>query len=224
MALSLTKSVWSAFEVFASSQLNAITTQLLRAVDGTGGGTYSPSSVIAIGGSQGFRIEGTGTAARLKYSSRSVTRGMPNTAQTSASGWSLADDPHYWQHDDATAADRLNWHLVGLPHNATLSRVTVRVNGSGGTKPTTMPTARLYTVAHIGGTTSPVGAAVTDPSTNDSEWQLDHTIEINPATVIDTTLYSYFVAITGSNGSTGVTRITGLEVICTITEQSEYNP
>jgi hypothetical protein len=224
MSLSLAKSTWSAFEVFLSAQLNAITTQLLRAIDGTGGGTYNPSSVLAIGGSQGLRIEGTGGAARLKYNSRNVTRGMPNTARAINATWTLADDPHYWTHDDTTAADRLNWHLVGLPHGATLNTVTVRVTGTG-TKPTTMPTARVYSVAHIGGTTSPLAAAVTDPSANDAAWQLDHTITTSSiGHVVDSTLYSYFVYVTGSNGSSGVTKVTGVEVTCAVTDQSEYNP
>jgi hypothetical protein len=50
MSLSLTKSTWSSLEKLFASQLNAITVQLLRAMDGTGGGTYNPSSVLSIGG------------------------------------------------------------------------------------------------------------------------------------------------------------------------------
>jgi hypothetical protein len=59
MSLSLAKSTWSAMEVFLSSQLNAITTQLLRAMDGTGGGNYTPTSAIGIGGTGGLSAANT---------------------------------------------------------------------------------------------------------------------------------------------------------------------
>ena len=59
------------------TEANLIRTGIVNSIDGSAGGSYSPSTAITIAGSNGLIIGGTGSAARLRYTSRQVTRAIP---------------------------------------------------------------------------------------------------------------------------------------------------
>lgn len=221
---------WSLRERLTYTAMNLIRTGLLSAIDGVGGGSYSPSAVIDIGGSNGLKISGTGSGARLRYSSRSVQRCFPHNGYTTGTDWVYPDSPHLWTTNSTTAGRIVSFTLNGLPNGATFDSLTVRFLGStGGTVPATAPKIRAWRVDLATGTETALFAETDDPTVaiSNAAYVAAHDITVSSiAHTISTKDYSYYLQVkTPGGGGTAVgAKIYGIQATCTITDQSEYDP
>jgi hypothetical protein len=160
-----------------AAEINNAGTAISQAVDGTGGGSYTPLAPISIGGAQGLQIEDdskiafqsggaiTGTLAlsatttasdltmsgtnRVKLASRSIQRVMPYFALSRVAGG--VDDwspAHLGRHTNVTL-NGLLYIPLRVPHGATLTAVEVYIQGASGhgDLPENMPLINLHTVS-----------------------------------------------------------------------------
>ena len=114
------------------------------AIDGDGGGSYTPSDVIKLGGS-GMRLEGT---SNIALASRLITRTVPL--------YSVAGETAGVPHWGVNASGELvasaavgGWGYIplDLPHGSTVSKIQVRFKGAGGHgggAPVPMPSWNYY--------------------------------------------------------------------------------
>lgn len=95
MAFTLRKNTYVPGDPVGSAWLNGIATDVSRAMDGTNGGSYTPTAILDIGGA-GLRFSGSGVAGWPQLSSRGVTTEQPLVigvlAQTSAPAPSVTQD------------------------------------------------------------------------------------------------------------------------------------
>jgi hypothetical protein len=217
---------WTLKERLLYTSMNLIRTGLLSAIDGVGGGSYSPSAVIDIAGSNGLRIGGTGSAAYLRYTSRDVDRVMPDSCiRPATANWTFDYDPAFLRWSTTTASNSIHCELTGLPHGSTLKTITVRWLGvTSGSLPGVMPTIRAYKVDAATNTPAALFAAVSDPSASNAAYTVAHDIpKTSIAEVIDSKTYRYKLIMTsGSGGGWTGDRLYGVTVTCTVTEQSEW--
>lgn len=143
-----------------ASEINNAGTAISQAVDGTGGGSYTPTAAISIGGAQGLQIESdskiafqsggaiTGTLAlsatttasdltmsgtnKVKLASRSIGPRVQKAAPTTndPTTWSLQAAGLYMQ-QIANAKDYVIFAL-DVPHGATLTEVRAHLKGANG--------------------------------------------------------------------------------------------
>lgn len=77
--------------VITAAEANAIGVAIAKAIDGTGGGAYTPTATLQIGGvAGGLKLtETTGTASRIQLTSRNITRMMDGSGYVvpSGAGW-----------------------------------------------------------------------------------------------------------------------------------------
>lgn len=209
--------------VITATQQNGIDVNQSRAVDGTAGGDYTPTGKIRIGGANGLEIYGTGAAANVQLSSRSVTRWLPANCST--------DDTAKWQATtngkwvNGALGGTLFWH-ADLPHGQTIATITVRYIGAGGHAglPGTMPTISLIRV-DSSGTGTVCGSIATDSSGTTGDFQLAHDISATSiAHTIDRTLYRYHVAIVGESGANQLLGAIAIScsATCTVTGYTEF--
>jgi hypothetical protein len=200
-----------------------VRTQIPKAIDGAGGGAYTPTAVIDIQGTAGIKISCTGSAARLQYSSRSITRHFAFNATTTSGNWGLAPTPHgSWR--NTAAGGTLNIYLEGLPNGAELSSLVLRWEGAvgHGALPV-LPSIALYRINDDGTETSIASASDTSASTGAYEVAHDITLSAIGHT-IDLTLYRYMLIVTGETGGNFVANAKAMKLkgTCTITDQSEW--
>lgn len=151
MSLSLTKSTWSSLEKFFAAQLNAICVQLLRAIDGTGGGNYAPTTAIGIGG-QGIKV----SATRLLAASESILQFTTPVTAVEIALQDFGDDGGgnvRYPFSSTIAAGAVNRFPVKIPDGVVITGFKVDVVRSAGT-PTTEATAVLGYNNMTGSTTS----------------------------------------------------------------------
>lgn len=208
-----------------STHMTTIATNQPKAVDGDGGGTWTPSATILLNGASALQLGG-----KLKYTSRIVTRTQPlaMAARTSFDNWRWDPAPvigYDWTHNN-TAGSTCQHELTTLAHNSVLDRVTVSFKGPahGASWPVaTLAKYALYRVDNAG-TATLIGAVVTDASAQ-AVYETAHTVVIASGTghVIDLTQYRYIVVVTaetGMNSQVGGIYY-GATVGMTITEQAE---
>jgi len=220
---------WSLRERLLYTSMNLIRTGLLSAIDGVGGGTYSPSAVIEIAGSNGLKINGTGSGARLRYGSRTIARIMPDSAFRVSTGWAFDFDPafHYWS--TSTGATVIECALQGMPNGSTLDSITVTYQGvTGGTVPATAPWIRAY--KHDVSTNTPTAlfAQVDDPTvavSNAAYTAIHNITKSSIAHTVDRKNNRYLLRIvSGTGGGFSSDRLIGVSVSCTVTDQTEWEP
>lgn len=80
--------------VITAAEITAAGVAIAKAIDGTGGGAYTPTATIQIGGvSGGIKLtETTGTASRVQLTSRNITRVMSGAGYVTPSGAGWAYD------------------------------------------------------------------------------------------------------------------------------------
>ncbi len=192
---------------------NYVRTQIPKAIDGSGGGTYTPTAKITIDGSNGLEIGG---AHRLKLASRSLTR-----AQTSflfnISGPALSPT-------GAVVAPGITWYQELLvPHNAQITAVTAWVDPTDDTLPTNNVSLSVTRTDISTGTVTPLGASpVVDPNTG-ATYQSHHSFSVSGLTeTVDRTKYRYYASLQGeSGGDTDNCVWYGVTVTYTTTEQDD---
>lgn len=210
------------------TEANLICSGIVNSIDGSAGGSYSPSTAITIAGSNGLIIGGTGSAQTLRYTSHQVQRAVtPPTATLNSASWTLPDSPHLWTTNTTTAGVRMMWHLNGLPNGGTIDTISFRFVGTtsgsfGGGE--TLPKFTLYKVDTDTGAETAVFAEVTDASAH-AAYVVAHDIsKTSIAHTIDLRAYWYYVVIKtpgGGNITAGAT-INSLLVTCSVISQNEY--
>ena len=207
----------------SAATVNSWRANMAKAVDGVGGGAYSPSSAIEIGGA-GLKVSNGTTIA---YDSRTVRRQLALLADTTSGNWSRAATPRgAWQ--NTASGGTLDIHLEGLPHDNALATLVVRFQGASGHgafpggAPGVMPTMTLRAVDADGETT--LGTA-TDTSGTAGAYEAAHAITMSSIShVIDRELYRYVLTITAETGANFVAngKVLGLYCDVGITSQSEW--
>lgn len=220
---------WPVYGVLQSSEVNLIRVGINQSIDGVGGGTYSPSAKIIISGTNGLSIEGTGSGARLRYSPRTISRVMPDSAFRVSTNWAFDFDPAFYYWSTSTGATVINCDLQGIPNGSTLDSITVRYQGvTGGTVPATAPYIRAYKIEIATGTSTAIFAQVDDPTVavSNAAYTAIHDIpKTSIAEVINRREYRYTLRIvSGTGGGFTSDRLFGVTVDCTLTDQTEWEP
>lgn len=202
-----------------------VRTQIPRALDGIGGGSYALTSNLVITGS-GFvldYLQMSGTN-RVRLASRSVQRWLPNHPASRVNGSGVP----YWH--PIHAGKFLNDIIAGeidipirVPHGATLTQVIVYLWGGAGhgALPGNMPSLTLYSVPSSGLDTA-VGSQV-DTSASVAAFEAAHSITLavsHTADRVNTRLVAQLKAESGANSLVGATYI-GTRIQYTITEYDE---
>lgn len=211
--------------VVSAAFLNGyVRTQIPKAIDGVGGGAYSPAAAIEIGG-LGLKISNDTVIA---YNSRSVPRQLALLADTTSGNWQRAATPRgAWK--NTASGGTLDIHLEGLPHNNVLQTLVVRFKGGTGHAafpggaPGNMPTMTLRKIDEDG--TESTIATATDTSSTAGAYEAAHAITMSSIThTIDRTAYRYVLTLTAETGANFQSdgTVIGIYATCAMTSQSEW--
>lgn len=170
-----------------------VRTQIPKAVDGVGGGAYSPAVQLDIGGA-GLKLS-NGNA--LGYSSRSLSRVQAGllhntTAGTFGTGLIVVSASQF----AVQMFDR-------IPNGATLTGITVYHNRTNlGTLPTTRVTATIRKRDITTGTGSVISGPTEDPTSGLASYEAHHSFSLSGLSeVIDNTTTVYYLDFSGESGS-----------------------
>lgn len=212
---------WAAKERLTSGQANLARTELIKCVDGTGGGTYTPSATISI---DDLTIGGT---ERLKYASRSVTRSPINYMAgwtSDATRWAMTavSQRPYWEQPNYGNANLL--FQMSLPVGSVLTSATAEIIGySHAGVPNSPVSFEIYYSAFDGFSKVALGTS-TDPSASAGAYDAIHNITLSGLshTVLSTLMY--WVRFTGESGANAAvgTRMLSFTSTVTMTAQDEW--
>lgn len=204
-----------------SSVMNAIRSALLKAVDGVGGGTYTPSATISISDLT------VGGGNRLKYSSRTVTRVPVNLL----AGWTSDDTrwarntassrPYWYQPNYGNA--RL-WFQLNLPAGSVLDSVTMQIIGTGHSGVPNTPVGFLVKRGALNSvSTTTIGTGTDSPGSAGAYDSLHSVTASGIAHTVDAT-QMYWLDINGESGANEAngTRIFSITASVTMTAQDEW--
>ncbi len=161
-------------------------TAISQAIDGTGGGTYAPSSEIVIGGS-GLRVSGA-----FGYGSSSVTRTVDTDAfdivGTSSKGGLPAN---------VAVGESIAFSLR-VPHGNVLDSVVVYISPAvDGNLPATKPLVSVLRRDLTDGTSTTLGS-LTDPAASAAAYEQYHGITVSGLnSTVDRSKYVYSVRFDG---------------------------
>lgn len=215
---------FSTLEVLASAVMNLIRTAVNNSIDGANGGTYTLASKLTLNGTSMFEL-----GDNLLYTARSVVRNVPLCVTHKTADWSTNNGMQYYT-TGTSSGQVIEAPLLGLPHGASLSTVTMRFYGGaaarGGSAPATMPRLRVMYVPLSTGTATQL-ATVDDTWSSEAAYEAAHDISCTSiGHTIDKTANLYYVEFrseSGANAYVGGTAI-GLKVTCSVSEQSEWEP
>jgi len=196
-----------------------VRTQIPRAIDGVGGGTYTPTVVIDIQGTAGLKISCTGAAARLQYGSRAVTRTSTSPiVNTTTSTVSVA-------YGNVAAGDIATVALDRLPDGSAITSVLIYHNrADGGVLPGTKVQAALFKTNITTGVDTAIVALTEDPTTPVGSYEAHHSFTLTPGApeTVDNTQYVYWVRFDGETAPNALTTVLYTPVVnLTITSQDE---
>lgn len=156
-----------------AAEANALGVNSARAVDGTGGGTYTPTATIQIGGvAGGIKLtETTGTASRVQLTSRNITRVMSGAGYVvpSGSGWaydSVAPTAGAFKYINTSSGVECLLP-VAVPDGAVIREVKVYYQGGSGHAafPGGLPTMPIVNLLHYDITTAALTSLGTQSDT-----------------------------------------------------------
>jgi hypothetical protein len=196
-----------------------VRTQIPKAIDGTGGGTYTPSATIEIQGTTGLTINGSGSAARLRYGSRSLTRAQSAMLYNATAGTFGLGGINVGAGESAVQTfDR-------IPNGATLTAVKVYVDrAAAGGMPTTRAAITVRKRSSVTGTQTTIEGPFEDPTAVQVDYEAHHLVTVTLGTpeVIDNTSTVYWVSIAGeSGGTTATVAVYAALCVFTLTDQDE---
>lgn len=180
--------------------LNYLRTYLPRAVDGVSGGVITPSAVIEVQGTAGFKINGSGSAARLQYGSETVVHTVGaqlvnlDTGEVDIASIVIG-----------TPAEQGTQSLL-LPDGARLTAVTAYHHRTAGSEPVARVSLQIFKSDITTGTPTQIGATTTDSSGNLAAYELHHGFSISGLSeTIDRTKYVYYILFNGESGGSATT-------------------
>lgn len=205
-----------------STHMTTIAANQPKAVDGDGGGTWTPSAPIIINGASALQLGG-----KLKYTTRSVARVlplMPQVLSTANWNWQASAGLLYWQ--NLVAGTGCQFELPRLAHNSVLTSLRVIYKGAAGhgALPGTMPSFRPYRV-DSSGTYTAIAAATSDSSATTVAYEVAHSVSvgIGGSFTVDLATHRYILAVSAESGMGALTgaQLLGIEIGMDITEQAE---
>ena len=209
---------WAEGERLRSSQANDIRAELLKCIDGVGGGTYTPSATIGI---DDLTVTGT---ERLKYGTRSITKTLPLASfSVGAFAWqgAGASDLFYAQ---TVNGSTLMYFPLPLPCTGTLTSVYMAVQGASGHGALpSLPEVFVYRRLAASSTTTETYQQV-DTSANVANYEVTHAITVSGIDEPLTGGAQWFAAIRGETGGNYVAglKVTGLVATVEFTTQPEW--
>lgn len=197
--------------------LNHVNTSLAKCADFADGGTYDPTSAVAINGA---KLEMTGTS-NLGLASRSVARAQAIAWRQAAGTWTVGTGG---TQTNTSTGGVLDGFMDRLSNGNVLTEVRIGITPAGThiSVPGTRPSLSLYRVDGYG-VAALVGSATDTtemPTYNDP-----HELAIAGLTeTVDLSLYSYSLLFNGEGGSSSLAGlIVGVpKVTQTCTKMSEY--
>lgn len=205
---------WAAGERLLSSQMNTARTEMLKCVDGDGGGTYTPSATISIDD----LTVGGGNA--LKYDSRGVAATIPMIPIDIGADWAWNNTAALWY---TTAAGTSSmWFGAKLPNPCTLTDAVAWVKGSGhGALPAVMPRLEVW-VRALNTDSSSASFSADDSSATFGAFDTIHFIQATGSVAITT--QNVFVRVINESGanSQNTFKLLGVQLSVTMTEQHEW--
>lgn len=215
---------WTLNERLTSAQMNSARAELIKCVDGVGGGTYTPSATVSISDLT------VGSGNRLKYDSRSESRCPINYyagGKNTADDWNLtassAGTRSVWE-QTATGTDYLTFHMK-LPRGAVLDSVTCWFQGGGGHA--SVPASPLrFDIFYSLRTLAPsslvaIGSTSTTSATTGAEYDALHTATLTSLAHSIGDSFDYWLRIRGETVATGGLFL-ACQATCTVTEQDEW--
>lgn len=189
---------------------------IAKAVDGVGGGTYTPSVEVNFAG-EGVKISGSGDAARLKYASSSEVRTQRSLLLNNDTGAVKVGSI-------VLAPTEQGMQYLTMPDGATLASVTVYHNRDDtGLMPATRVQLLVWKLDITTGTATQLGVTTTDPTANLAAYQAHHGFSISTiGEVVDNEQYVYYVIVNGEAGANATnTTWYGCRVTTTVTSQDK---
>lgn len=189
---------------------------IAKAVDGVGGGAYTPSTVIDIAG-LGLKISGSGAAARVQYASSSEVRTQRSFLLNNDTGSIKVGSI-------VLAATEQGMQYLVMPDGCTLASVTVYHNRDDtGLMPATRVQLLVWKLDITTGTATQLGVTTTDPTANLVAYQAHHGFSISTiGEVIDNEQYVYYAIVNGEAGANATnTTWYGCTVTTTVTSQDK---
>lgn len=189
---------------------------IAKAVDGVGGGTYTPSVEVNFAG-EGVKISGSGDAARLKYASSSEVRTQRSFLLNNDTGSIKVGSI-------VLAPTEQGMQYLTMPDGATLASVTVYHNRDDtGLMPATRVQLLVWKLDITTGTATQLGVTTEDPTANLVAYQAHHGFSISTiGEVVDNEQYVYYVIVNGEAGANATnTTWYGCRVTTTVTSQDK---
>ena len=189
---------------------------IAKAVDGVGGGAYTPSTVIDIAGA-GLKISGSGAAARVQYASSSEVRTQRSFLLNNDTGSVKVGSI-------VLAATEQGMQYLVMPDGCTLASVTTYHNRDDtGLMPATRVQLLVWKLNITTGTATQLGVTTTDPTANLVAYQAHHGFSISTiGEVIDNEQYVYYAIVNGEAGANATnTTWYGCTVTTTVTSQDK---
>ena len=189
---------------------------IAKAVDGVGGGTYTPSVEVNFAG-EGVKISGSGDAARLKYASSSEPRTQRSLLLNNDTGAVKVGSI-------VLAPTEQGMQYLTMPDGATLASVTVYHNRDDtGLMPATRVQLLVWKLDITTGTATQLGVTTEDPTANLVAYQAHHGFSISTiGEVVDNEQYVYYVIVNGEAGANATnTTWYGCRVTTTVTSQDK---
>lgn len=222
--------------------LNKVRVDTSQAIDGAGGGAYTPTAKIQIGGTAGLEWNGTGNGAWPLVSSRTVTMRCPlvivGTAQPATSGTDadqtielsdvanvMALKTKLWN----AAGSAYTWISLGRPPDGNdMASVVVTTKGIGANNnPGTKATYQIIRWA-VGTAFETMSTATADAHTyGPGNWlttAVATTVTVNAHATIDGSTYEYALLIThpGDGATTSAMYVYGVSVNYTCTKMQIF--
>jgi hypothetical protein len=198
-----------------------VRTQIPRALDGVGGGSYSLAAPLVLGGDVLRLADGN----RLNYNSRNIPRKQSMIASTTSGNWSRTITPRgAWQ--NTASGGTLDIALDRLAHGQVLQTVTVRWQAASGHGALpSLPSIELFRIADDGTSTS-LGSQ-TDTSASVVAYETVHNITLGGSGLghtIDLESWHYVLVVTGETGANFVANAKPIQcsTLITVTSQPEY--
>lgn len=219
----MTISLWSTVftdnvSTIPAAFLNFVRTNLAKAVDGVGGGVITPSAVLEVQGTAGFKINGSGTAARLQYGSRSLSR-----VQTGLL-WNVTAGSFNAGLITVGAGQTGVQMFDRLPQGATITGITVYLSRTTpGVLPTTRPTVALRKRNIVTAAGSAVAGPTQDTTAVLATYEAHHPFAITGLSeVVDNRTTVYYLDFTGEvGGATSSVVLYPALLTYTVTDQDE---
>lgn len=210
-----------------STHMTTIAQQQPNAIDGVGGGTYTPAAPLVVNGITTLKLEvlDLKSDGKLKYVSRSVTRqqSYTNCARTLTNQWALHTNDAWI--NVSPSGGFLSVSLDRLAHGAVMTDWSIRWKGGAGhgALPTILLMPKFEAFAVNTESQFFIINTVSDTSASVAAYETEHTIVIPMLVTVNLDMFRYVLKITSESGAAAQPNAQPLSISATmtVTEQAE---